>query len=68
MYILCNHKDGRRQETLQRNIATKYNVVMDGRDIASVVLPNADVKIFLTASVEERANRRMKQLEDKGEK
>lgn len=54
--------------SLQRNIATKYNVVMDGRDISSVVLPNADVKIFLTASVEERANRRMKQLEDKGEK
>ena len=54
--------------SLQRKIATEHNVVMDGRDIASIVLPNADVKIFLTASVEERANRRCKQIEDKGGK
>lgn len=43
---------------LQRDIASKENVVMDGRDIGTVVLPNADIKIFLTASVEERARRR----------
>jgi cytidylate kinase len=43
---------------LQRDIASKENVVMDGRDIGTVVLPNADIKIFLTASVEERAKRR----------
>ena len=39
---------------------------MDGRDIASKVLPNADVKIFLTASIEERANRRYKEMKEKG--
>ncbi|MCQ2495134.1 MAG: (d)CMP kinase [Lachnospiraceae bacterium] len=43
---------------LQRKLAANENVVMDGRDIASVVLPNADVKVYLTASVEERARRR----------
>jgi len=43
---------------LQRNLAKKENVVMDGRDIGSVVLPDATVKIYLTASVEERARRR----------
>ena len=43
----------------QRNLAGSNNIIMDGRDIASVVLPNADVKIFLTASVEERARRRV---------
>jgi len=43
----------------QRNLANTNNIIMDGRDIASVVLPNADVKIFLTASVEERARRRV---------
>ena len=43
----------------QRNLAMSNNIIMDGRDIASVVLPNADVKIFLTASVEERARRRV---------
>lgn len=47
---------------LQRNIAKSNNVIMDGRDISTVVLPNADVKIFLTASAEERAKRRYKQL------
>lgn len=43
---------------LQRDIASKNNVIMDGRDIGTVVLPNADVKIFLTASPEVRAKRR----------
>ena len=51
---------------LQRQMATKGAVVMDGRDIATNVLPNADVKIFLTASIEERAARRGKELREKG--
>ncbi len=50
----------------QRNLAGTNNIIMDGRDIASVVLPNADVKIFLTASVEERARRRMIDFERQG--
>lgn len=50
----------------QRNLANTNNIIMDGRDIASVVLPNADVKIFLTASVEERARRRMMDFERQG--
>ena len=53
---------------LQRNIASENNVVMDGRDIGTVVLPNADVKIFLTASPEKRAERRYKELLEKDEK
>ena len=52
---------------LQRNIAKNNNVIMDGRDIGSVVLPNADVKIFLFASPECRAERRYKELIEKGE-
>ena len=52
---------------LQRDIAQKNNVIMDGRDIATVVLPNADVKIFLFASPECRAQRRYKELIEKGE-
>ena len=52
---------------LQRSIAANNNCIMDGRDIGTVVLPNADVKIFLTASVEERANRRYKEMLEKGE-
>ena len=51
---------------LQRNLAAKNNVIMDGRDIGTVILPNADVKIFLTASPEKRATRRYKELVDKG--
>lgn len=51
--------------TIQRNLAKKENVIMDGRDIGSVVLPNADVKIFLTASVDERAKRRFDELKEK---
>lgn len=51
---------------MQREFAQKYNVIMDGRDIGTVVLPDAQVKIFLTASDEERANRRFKELKEKG--
>ncbi len=53
---------------LQRNMAEKHNVIMDGRDIGTVVLPWADVKIFLTASAEKRAERRYAELLEKGEK
>ena len=49
----------------QQKIARENNVIMDGRDIGTVVLPNADVKIFLTASAEERADRRFKELSEK---
>ena len=52
---------------LQRDIAAKNNVIMDGRDIATVVLPEAQVKIFLTASPGCRAERRYKELLEKGE-
>ncbi len=51
---------------LQQIMATSGRVVMDGRDIGTVVLPNADCKIFLTASVEERAKRRLQELDLKG--
>lgn len=54
--------------SLQTGMAEKYNVIMDGRDIGTVVLPNADVKIFLTASPEVRAMRRYKELVEKGAK
>lgn len=53
---------------MQRDTAKQYNVVMDGRDIGTVVLPRADVKIFLTASAEVRAERRFRELTAKGEK
>lgn len=53
---------------LQRDIAKTNRVIMDGRDIGTVVLPNADVKIFLTASPEVRADRRYKEFLEKGEK
>lgn len=53
--------------SLQRDIAAKNSCIMDGRDIATVVLPNADVKIFLTASAEERARRRYAELIERGE-
>lgn len=52
---------------MQREVARQYNVVMDGRDIGTVVLPNADVKIFLTASAEIRAERRCRELQAKGQ-
>ena len=51
---------------LQRDMAKKNNVIMDGRDIGTVVLPDAKVKIFLTASPEARAERRYKELLEKG--
>ena len=51
---------------LQRQLAAKENVVMDGRDIGTNILPNADVKIYLTASVKTRADRRYKELTEKG--
>ncbi len=51
---------------MQRKLARENNVVMDGRDIGTVVLPNATVKIFLTASVKARADRRYKELCEKG--
>lgn len=51
---------------LQRNMAKSHNVIMDGRDIGTVVLPDAKVKIFLTASPEARAQRRYKELCEKG--
>lgn len=53
---------------MQREVARQHNVVMDGRDIGTVVLPDADVKIFLTASAEVRAKRRTDELLAKGQK
>lgn len=53
---------------MQRDVARKHNVIMDGRDIGTVVLPKADVKIFLTASAEVRAQRRYAELQAKGAK
>ena len=53
---------------IQREIACQNSVVMDGRDIGTYVIPNADLKIFLTASLEERAVRRHKELLEKGAK
>ncbi|MGN1101760.1 MAG: (d)CMP kinase [Huintestinicola sp.] len=50
---------------LQQKIAAENNIIMDGRDIGTVVLPNADLKIYLTASAEERARRRYKELSEK---
>lgn len=52
----------------QREIARKNNVLMDGRDIGTVILPDAQIKIFLTASAEERARRRTLELQQKGQK
>jgi len=51
---------------MQRSLARTRSLIMDGRDIGTVVLPDADVKIFLTAAVEKRAMRRMKELEERG--
>ena len=53
---------------MQRDVAKQYNVIMDGRDIGTVVLPDANVKIFLTASAEVRAKRRTDELIAKGQK
>ncbi len=51
----------------QRDIAKKHSVIMDGRDIGTVILPNAEVKIFLTATPEARAKRRHEELKEKGQ-
>ena len=53
---------------MQRDVAKNHNVIMDGRDIGTVVLPKADVKIFLTATAEVRAKRRTDELLAKGQK
>ena len=52
---------------MQRDVAKQYNVIMDGRDIGTVVLPKANVKFFLTASAEVRATRRTEELKAKGQ-
>lgn len=54
--------------SLQQDLAKSKDVIMDGRDIGTCVLPEAQVKVFLTASVDERASRRYKELVEKGEK
>ena len=51
---------------LQRTAAKKYDVIMDGRDIGTVILPDAQLKIYLTASIEERARRRYMEMQEKG--
>ena len=53
---------------MQRNMALRYDVIMDGRDIGTVVLPNAGLKVFLTASAKARAQRRFAELKEKGVK
>ena len=53
---------------MQRSVAKKYDVIMDGRDIGTVVLPKATVKIYLTASAEVRAQRRLEEMQAKGSK
>lgn len=53
---------------MQRDLARTHDVIMDGRDIGTVVLPDADLKIYLTASAEERASRRYLEMEDKPDK
>ena len=52
---------------LQRKLARDYDVVMDGRDLGTNILPHADVKIYLTASVRTRAERRFKELQEAGQ-
>lgn len=62
-----NEKVRERLTQLQKELAQKNNVVMDGRDIGTCVLPNADVKVYLTASAKVRAQRRFQELTAKGE-
>lgn len=65
--VVCKWKIVRdRMVELQQKIAESKNIIMDGRDIGTVVLPNANLKIFMIASAEERAKRRMKERELKG--
>jgi cytidylate kinase len=52
---------------LQQDLGRKYDVIMDGRDIGTVVLPDADLKLFITADPAERGRRRYRELLDKGE-
>lgn len=67
--VISTYAEVRRQLVeLQRKLANSQDVVMDGRDIGTNVLPNAELKIYLNASVEVRAIRRAKELEEKGEK
>ena len=54
--------------SVQRDMAREHDVIMDGRDIGTVVLPGADVKIFLTASPEDRARRRFDELRKRGQR
>ena len=56
-----------KMKELQQKLAETSNVVMDGRDIGTVILPNAQVKVYLTASVDVRAKRRYKELLEKGQ-
>jgi cytidylate kinase len=56
----------RRLVEIQREMAKEGGVILEGRDIGTVVLPDADIKIFMTASLEERARRRLKELEERG--
>ena len=66
--VVCKYKIVRdKMVELQRNIASTKNIVMDGRDIGTVVLPTANLKIYLNASPEERARRRMLEREQKGQ-
>lgn len=77
MLLSCLYADGVNESSfidvrkklveLQQKLAAKENVVMDGRDIGTVVLPNAEVKVYLTASSAERARRRYLELQAKGE-
>ena len=60
-------KFGTKLLELQRTMAREHDVVMDGRDIGTNILPDADVKIYLTASVETRAKRRFDELQAKGQ-
>lgn len=65
----CKHKDVREEMVkIQQEFAKSNNVVMDGRDIATVVLPNADLKIYQVATVSARANRRYHEMLEKGNK
>lgn len=65
--VSVNGKVRKKLVSLQQKLAHSTSVVMDGRDIGTVVLPDADLKIYLTASVETRADRRYKELIEKGQ-
>ncbi|AEX85105.1 cytidylate kinase [Marinitoga sp. 1135] len=64
--VAKNEKVRNKVNEILKSLSKIHNVVIDGRDIGTVVLPDADVKIFLTASIEERARRRYKELLEKG--